>query len=1227
MFKTFYHLRGALGDLALLDAHQDAINNLLQGNYTKKNIEKLRGHDIYSLRLGDAERLLFTTIKINGEEYLLILDYLPTHDYHKSRFLRSGVLRDYLEKNAEAYQEVVREQFVFEAVAEDQYQERMRAVGIAENANPPDVLDYYQQRIIALNAYQKEALKVKPPTLISGVAGSGKSSVALSLLVEYIGSQGNAILEEEEAPRRVLYVSQSPHLVNTIKAAWVSLPIAVDNPHQVDFLTYDELVKRDAGEQAVLASKEQFDEWYASYITHQKKIAKAAQTLCTVIDKEILYQEFRICSGYSEQDYLQLGLQQSLIEKKMRPWVYQAYQAYLTSPGIKSAFYVFQAQDLYDLVVFDEAQDASHQGLKNAYQLAKSRAIVYCMDSHQRLRDIRSVRPYLLALIQPDGHHLQLETTYRCPPKIVHIANEVIAFKHRLAGGITDKNEITKIESIGEEKGAIGQVFVVNKQQLSGCNWVRQDKGTQFAVVTSEEYLEEAKQYFNTQLVFTPESIKGLEFKVVVAYHLYDANLFQQAQKRVTTLGDSKQPIHQAKAGEEDERFVILCNHIYTSYTRATKTLVICEENNRNNQPLLERFYPSANEGLPLLNDIEHHSTPDDWRQEITKQFQVGNGKLAQNLFLTHLGTLEEYQVFIASFNEKSLVHTPNPITTEKASSPQEVKANPTSKLNQATSLKYAKSQTPTASAARVIKRHPVATQAESLPPIEKLYAEKLYQEFTLQNLITILKIPRCNLTKLLLEKYITDGGGYKCSLIEFIDQDSARSKLFFSCLVNNAYLVERIPLSDCLNQRSLKKTFKTNLQWMLDCHKPFEQDYFEREHRNHGMTWAYALAGLNQIDLLRKIHRLGADLNQPLNNGATPAYIAAENNRVEVLRVLKELGADLNQAINDGATPAYIAAENNHVEVLRVLKELGADLNQAMNDGATPAYIAAHQNQVEALRVLKELGADLNKANNNGATPAYIAAQQSCVEALRVLYELGADLNQPEKDGATPAYIAAYQNHVNALRVLKELGADLNQSMNDGATPAFIAAYKNQFESLGVLYELGADLNQPQKDGETPAYIAAHQDHVDALRVLKESGADLNKANNNGATPAFIAAQRGHLATIQYLIEMKANLHIPFVSTRDSLTEWAKKESPEVQKRMLEKIQEKETVTQDKTRVSLSILDIALIKGHAAIVAVLTDAMEKEPILSRYSLFHSPEPATKEEVSIVVQNSIIKSG
>ena len=93
-----YYLRTALGRVSLLEEHAEAIHRLTHNDYALADLEKLSGYDnIYSFRLNRTERLLLSTVMVDGQQFWLVLEHLPTHDYEKSRFLKSGVLRNYLQ--------------------------------------------------------------------------------------------------------------------------------------------------------------------------------------------------------------------------------------------------------------------------------------------------------------------------------------------------------------------------------------------------------------------------------------------------------------------------------------------------------------------------------------------------------------------------------------------------------------------------------------------------------------------------------------------------------------------------------------------------------------------------------------------------------------------------------------------------------------------------------------------------------------------------------------------------------------------------------------------------------------------------------------------------------------------------------------------------------------------------------------------------------------------------
>ncbi|WP_058504602.1 hypothetical protein, partial [Legionella nautarum] len=103
-----YYVRGVLGEPQLIQEHFKEIKRLKTGDFSESDLEKLRGvKGVYSFRINKTERLLFSFIQIDGIDYLVILDYLPTHNYHDSPFLRRGFLKHYLESLKELFKELI----------------------------------------------------------------------------------------------------------------------------------------------------------------------------------------------------------------------------------------------------------------------------------------------------------------------------------------------------------------------------------------------------------------------------------------------------------------------------------------------------------------------------------------------------------------------------------------------------------------------------------------------------------------------------------------------------------------------------------------------------------------------------------------------------------------------------------------------------------------------------------------------------------------------------------------------------------------------------------------------------------------------------------------------------------------------------------------------------------------------------------------------------------------
>src|SRR5471032_2500391 len=113
------YLRGAVGLKELIEEHEPTIRKILRGDYSGHDLERLYKHNVWSLRLNKKARFLFTVV----DNHLVVLEYLPNHNYHTSHFLRSGVLNCFLMQNQDAMEASVsdpatEERFQFASVAE-----------------------------------------------------------------------------------------------------------------------------------------------------------------------------------------------------------------------------------------------------------------------------------------------------------------------------------------------------------------------------------------------------------------------------------------------------------------------------------------------------------------------------------------------------------------------------------------------------------------------------------------------------------------------------------------------------------------------------------------------------------------------------------------------------------------------------------------------------------------------------------------------------------------------------------------------------------------------------------------------------------------------------------------------------------------------------------------------------------------------------------------------------
>ncbi|OBT53419.1 hypothetical protein VE04_07004 [Pseudogymnoascus sp. 24MN13] len=250
----------------------------------------------------------------------------------------------------------------------------------------------------------------------------------------------------------------------------------------------------------------------------------------------------------------------------------------------------------------------------------------------------------------------------------------------------------------------------------------------------------------------------------------------------------------------------------------------------------------------------------------------------------------------------------------------------------------------------------------------------------------------------------------------------------------------------------------------------------------------------------------LKLDLNDVGVRHRTPLYAASWKGNIDVVKVLLELGADVTVADSNGETPLYVASHNGHVDVVKVLLEHGADVTVANISGWTPLNAASSYGHVDVVRVLLEYGADVTVANSNGLTPLYSASVDGYVDVVKVLLEYGADVTVAMDNGWTLTNqeygnILEYAVHnakASLVQLLLEVDTDTNLSSDDYGQALQLGCINGNVPIVDALICAGADPNRVDEHGWTSLWCASQFEQDVIMERLVASGGDPSLATRN---------------------------------------------------------------------------------------------------------------------------------
>lgn len=572
----------------------DKVRSALEaGNFAQADVRKIGKH-LYRARLNASDRLLFTLGRYSGEYCCLLLEHIPNHAYDRSRFLRGAAVDEAKIPSVPGPQDGECEEIVYLHPRRERF----------------NVLD----KILSFDDDQQAVYELPPPLVAVGSAGSGKTVLALEKMKQAAGD--------------VLYVSLSPYLVQNARDLYFAN--GYDNADQeVSFLSFQELLESIRVPDGREARPRDFQGWFER---HRQGSG--------VKDGHALYEEFRgVITGpitewgwRSREEYLGLGVKQSIFPKSLRPKVYdlfEKYLAFLKNEGLYDANlvahrYLSSVDPCYDFIVVDEVQDVTNVQLYLILNsLRRPGAFILAGDSNQIVHpnffswsSVKSLFFRKRELTERGEVIRILATNFRNGAAVTGLANRILKLKHARFGSV-DRESNYLVRAVNTDTGRV--------QLLSGTDAVKRDldartsRSARFAVITMhEEQKAEARRWFNTPLVFSIQEAKGLEYESVILFDFLsgEARAFRDIAAGVDEAALEGDELPYARVRDKSDRsleiYKFFINALYVAVTRAVQNVFLVESDPAH--PLIGLLQLDRDEDELAVEKSE--SSLEEWQRE-----------------------------------------------------------------------------------------------------------------------------------------------------------------------------------------------------------------------------------------------------------------------------------------------------------------------------------------------------------------------------------------------------------------------------------------------------------------------------------------------------------------------------------------------------------------------------------------------------------------------------------
>lgn len=574
--------------------YQKLVGFLEKEDFYSAEVKKFAEHGIYRAKLDDSNRLLFNMMTYRGERYALIMEVVHNHAYDKSKFLRGARIDESKVPPIEASH-----------VGGEPLQPLVYV-------NPSVRRFHLLDKIISFDPGQDEIFRHHIPLIIIGPAGSGKTALTLEKMKEMAG--------------QVLYVTLSRYLADNSRNIYYSHHYE-NNTQEISFLSFREFLETMRVPEGREITYSAFSGWLMRFPRQQR-----------VSDAHRLYEEFRgVITGsivdepwLSRDEYLNLGVKQSIYLDSKRELVYSLFEKYLTflregnyyDPNILAHTYLRHVRPIYDFIVVDEVQDITNIQLQLILRSLKDpEHFILCGDSNQIVHpNFFSWSTIKSMLYNSESMEVQkmsriLHSNFRNSTAVTGLANLLLRIKQKRFGSI-DRESNYLMNSVSDKAGEI--VFVRDTDKAKRELNQKTRRSTKFAVlVMRDEDKAATRQFFDTPLLFSVQEAKGLEYENVILVNFVsnERGSFEEIIKGVDE-GDMEGDLEYRRARDKTDKslevYKFYINSLYVAVTRAVQTLYLIERD--TNHPLTRM--------LGLLNVRESaavevkQSSIEEWQAE-----------------------------------------------------------------------------------------------------------------------------------------------------------------------------------------------------------------------------------------------------------------------------------------------------------------------------------------------------------------------------------------------------------------------------------------------------------------------------------------------------------------------------------------------------------------------------------------------------------------------------------